>query len=160
MKTAIKWLYIRMCGISYCKGWQKSELKEATWYLLWNHNSCSFSFAMSKDDSYCNIFCFAVHLFWLIISGKVLLRSQVWIVQDATLYILLIKTMENSSARSLCSVKLSSLGDWVGVWLGGWSLSNTLFKPPPPVGAGGGYMFSGRPSVPLSVRPSVRLWLW
>jgi len=31
-----------------------------------------------------------------------------------------------------------------------------LFKPPPPVGAGGGYMFSGRPSVLLSVRPSVR----
>ena len=34
------------------------------------------------------------------------------------------------------------------------------FKPPPPVGAGGGYMFSGRPSVhasvPVSVRPSVR----
>jgi len=29
----------------------------------------------------------------------------------------------------------------------------TVFKPPPPVGAGGGYMFSGRPSVPLSVRP-------
>ena len=31
-----------------------------------------------------------------------------------------------------------------------------IFKPPPPVGAGGGYMFSGRTSVPLSVRPSVR----
>ena len=31
-----------------------------------------------------------------------------------------------------------------------------IFKPPPPVGAGGGCMFSGRPSVPLSVRPSVR----
>ena len=31
-----------------------------------------------------------------------------------------------------------------------------IFKPPPPIGAGGGYMFSGRPSVPLSVRPSVR----
>jgi len=31
-----------------------------------------------------------------------------------------------------------------------------IFKPPPPVGAGGGYMFSGHPSVPLSVRPSVR----
>jgi len=31
-----------------------------------------------------------------------------------------------------------------------------FIKPPPPVGAGGGYMFSGRPSVPLSVRPSVR----
>ena len=31
-----------------------------------------------------------------------------------------------------------------------------IFKPPPPVGAGGGYMFPGRPSVPLSVRPCVR----
>jgi len=31
-----------------------------------------------------------------------------------------------------------------------------LFKPPPPVGAGGGYMFSGRPSVPLSIRACVR----
>jgi len=31
-----------------------------------------------------------------------------------------------------------------------------LFKPLPPVGAGGGYMFSGRPSMPLSVRPCVR----
>jgi len=30
-----------------------------------------------------------------------------------------------------------------------------IFKPAPPVGAGGGYMFSGRPSVPLSVHPSV-----
>jgi len=30
-----------------------------------------------------------------------------------------------------------------------------LFKPPPPVGAGGGYVFSGRPSVPLSVHASV-----
>jgi len=34
--------------------------------------------------------------------------------------------------------------------------STLIFKPPPPVGAGGGYMFSGRPSVPLSVRPCVR----
>ena len=31
-----------------------------------------------------------------------------------------------------------------------------LFKPPPLVGAGGGYMFSGRPSMPLSVRACVR----
>jgi len=31
-----------------------------------------------------------------------------------------------------------------------------IFKPPPLVGAGGGYMFSGRPSVPLSVRACVR----
>ena len=31
-----------------------------------------------------------------------------------------------------------------------------LFKPLLPVGAGGGYIFSGRPSVLLSVRPSVR----
>ena len=29
-----------------------------------------------------------------------------------------------------------------------------IFKPPPPVGAGGGYMFSGRPSVRACVRPS------
>jgi len=29
-----------------------------------------------------------------------------------------------------------------------------FFKPPPPVGAGGGYMFSGRPSVRVSVRDS------
>ena len=38
------------------------------------------------------------------------------------------------------------------------SLSLCIFKPPPPVGAGGGYMFSGRPSVPvpLSFRPCVR----
>ena len=33
---------------------------------------------------------------------------------------------------------------------------HSVFKPPPPVGAGGGYMFSGRPSVPPSVRASVR----
>jgi len=36
---------------------------------------------------------------------------------------------------------------------------DNIFKPPPPVGAGGGYMFSGRPcrcpSVRASVRPSV-----
>ena len=31
-----------------------------------------------------------------------------------------------------------------------------VFKPPPPVGAGGGYIFSGRPSVRASVRPCVR----
>ena len=31
-----------------------------------------------------------------------------------------------------------------------------VFKPPPPLGAGGGYMFSGRPSVRASVRASVR----
>jgi len=30
-----------------------------------------------------------------------------------------------------------------------------IFKPPPPVGAGGGYMFSGRLSVRPSMRPSV-----
>jgi len=36
------------------------------------------------------------------------------------------------------------------------SIALLFFKPPPPVGAGGGYMFSGRPSVPLSVRASVR----
>jgi len=36
------------------------------------------------------------------------------------------------------------------------ALCPVLFKPPPPVGAGGGYMFSGRPSVTLSVRPCVR----
>jgi len=34
-------------------------------------------------------------------------------------------------------------------------VSDLFVKPPPPVGAGGGYMFSGRPSAPLSVRPSV-----
>jgi len=34
--------------------------------------------------------------------------------------------------------------------------NNILFKPPLSVGTGGGYMFSGRPSVPLSVRASVR----
>jgi len=34
--------------------------------------------------------------------------------------------------------------------------STVYFKPPPPVGAGGGYMFSGRPSVPPSVRACVR----
>jgi len=34
-----------------------------------------------------------------------------------------------------------------------WVSDPGIFKPPPPVGAGGGYMFSGRPSVPLSVRP-------
>ena len=33
------------------------------------------------------------------------------------------------------------------------TLSCPLFKPPPPVGAGGGYMFSGRTSVRASVRP-------
>jgi len=35
-------------------------------------------------------------------------------------------------------------------------LLTTLVKPPQPVGAGGGYMFSGRPSVPLSIRACVR----
>jgi len=35
-------------------------------------------------------------------------------------------------------------------------INSEFFKPPPPVGAGGGYMFSSRPSVPLSVRASVR----
>jgi len=42
------------------------------------------------------------------------------------------------------------LGAMQNLWL------VVVFKPPPPVGAGGGYMFSGRPSVPLSVRPCVR----
>jgi len=37
-----------------------------------------------------------------------------------------------------------------------YSFSLSVFKPPPPVGAGGGYMFSGRPSVRASVRPSIR----
>jgi len=32
-----------------------------------------------------------------------------------------------------------------------------IFKPPPPVVAGGGYMFSGRPCVCASVRPSLRV---
>ena len=36
------------------------------------------------------------------------------------------------------------------------AISVLIFKPPPPVGAGGGYMFSGRPSVPLSIHPCVR----
>jgi len=38
-----------------------------------------------------------------------------------------------------------------------WCLQPSHFvaKSPPPVGAGGGYMFSGRPSVPPCVRPSV-----
>jgi len=31
-----------------------------------------------------------------------------------------------------------------------------FFKPPPPVGTGGGYMFSGRPSVRAAVRAYVR----
>jgi len=34
--------------------------------------------------------------------------------------------------------------------------SQSIFKPPPPVGAGGGYIFSRRPSVRASVRPSIR----
>ena len=43
---------------------------------------------------------------------------------------------------------------------GTWSrVVHSFFKPPPPVGAGGGYMFSGRPSVPLSVRPCVRAYV-
>jgi len=33
--------------------------------------------------------------------------------------------------------------------------AETIIKPPPPVGAGGGYMFSGRPSVHASVCASV-----
>jgi len=37
-----------------------------------------------------------------------------------------------------------------------FNASLTYFvKPPPPIGTSGGYMFSGRPSVPLSVRPCV-----
>ena len=42
--------------------------------------------------------------------------------------------------------------------LQGWTIGGKLriFKPHPPVGAGGGYMFSGRPSMPPSVRASVR----
>jgi len=32
----------------------------------------------------------------------------------------------------------------------------SVFKPPPPVGASGGYMFSGHPCVRASVRPCVR----
>ena len=36
-----------------------------------------------------------------------------------------------------------------------WSALETIIKPPPPIGAGGGYMFSGRPSVRASVRASV-----
>jgi len=36
-------------------------------------------------------------------------------------------------------------------------VSHLFIKPPPPIGAGGGYMFSGHPSVPLSVRASVHL---
>ena len=39
------------------------------------------------------------------------------------------------------------------VWLVKHCWYNWFFKPPPPVGAGGGYMFSGRPSVRASVRP-------
>ena len=35
------------------------------------------------------------------------------------------------------------------------SMVSKIFKPPPPVGAGGGYMFPGRPSVPLSIRASM-----
>jgi len=41
------------------------------------------------------------------------------------------------------------------VYLTGRSLA-FIFKPPPPVGAGRGYMFSGRPSVRQCVRASVR----
>ena len=37
-----------------------------------------------------------------------------------------------------------------------YRLCDNIFKLPPPVGAGGGYMFSGRPSVPLSVHACVR----
>ena len=43
------------------------------------------------------------------------------------------------------------------VCLHGFQFLQIIFKPPPPVGAGGGYMFSGRPSVRASVRPCVRL---
>ena len=48
-----------------------------------------------------------------------------------------------------CTLKLQSCecdADW-------WSGNQLLFKPPPPVSAGGGYMFSGRASVRASVRP-------
>ena len=34
-------------------------------------------------------------------------------------------------------------------------ISSVIFKPPPPVGSGGGYMFSGCPSVRASVRASI-----
>jgi len=42
---------------------------------------------------------------------------------------------------------------FVFLWI---TLIIVVFKPPPPVGDGGGYMFSGRPSVRASVRASVR----
>ena len=41
----------------------------------------------------------------------------------------------------------------IGFLISTYTILVAIFKPPPPVGAGGGYMFSGRPSVPLSVRP-------
>ena len=43
----------------------------------------------------------------------------------------------------------------VSIWTSALSY-HCFFKPPPPVGAGGGYMFSGHPSVPLSFRACVR----
>ena len=65
-------------------------------------------------------------------------------------------TISTSEAVALFLRAAEALGSqieligWVADWVGDYLV--TLFKPPPPVGAGGGYMFSGRPSVPLSVR--------
>jgi len=58
--------------------------------------------------------------------------------------------MCKSTERENGHISIGKFTSWSCACWGG------VFKPPPPVGAGGGYMFSGRPSVPLSVRACVR----
>jgi len=53
-------------------------------------------------------------------------------------------------SRHICVIKTAAPSDS--------PLIIIIFKPPPLVGTGGGYMFSGRPSVPLSIRASVHPW--
>jgi len=49
----------------------------------------------------------------------------------------------------------SDIVDLLTAWPLWLTVTFDVIKPPPPVGAGGGYMFSGRPSVRASVRASV-----
>jgi len=66
-------------------------------------------------------------------------------------------TSESLAATEASKSWLSETGLTPGVTPEEWAdeTNQVFFKPPPPVGADGGY---GRPSVPPSMRPSMRPW--
>jgi len=152
------WQYFVQAGFpSCCAAGSVKALNDGTFpdwgqSLLCSVLCFSSTWSFNTTAKWCGMWRYC---WWQIIQGVIGKNMA-----HAALHVYLWATRENtehiSSAFSSSST-LSAAGQtvyWTNSGCCHWCL---LVKPPSPVGAGGGYIFSGRPSVPLSVRACVRL---